>query len=148
MSWQSRGISGITADIPDYVRQTTLQWEVAIRDMQSYGRVIVVEAPGEVVGFAAISIPQPDDFSELLALEVDPKHRRLGIGSRLINATADIAKRMNALMIRAWVEEDEIAAQALLRETGWDVSGATRVTQNESGQNRNESQWVTYLQRG
>lgn len=147
-SWESRGIIDINADVPDYIIDATQHWEVAIRDMQSDGRVLVVEAQGEIVGFAAISVSGPDAFSELLALEVDPQRRRQGIGSRLINATADIAERMNALKIRAWVEKDEIAARALLRETGWAESGSTRLTQSESGQNRNESEWVTYLRNG
>lgn len=147
-SWESRGIISFTDDEADQFAEATQQWEIAIRDMQSQGRVLVVEIHGEVVGFAAISVSQPAEFSELVALEVDPTHRREGIGSRLINAAADIAVRMNAHMIRAWVEESEIAAQTLLRETGWATSGATRVTQNESGQNRNESEWITYLHKG
>lgn len=141
-SWEHRGITvDEIRDTPD----VTHQWELAITTRQSEGRVIVVESNAHVVGFGAIAIVQSGEFSELVALEVHPTHRRQGVGSRLINAVADIATRMNTPAIRAWIEDSEIEAQALLRETGWDITGATRAVRTENNLERRESEWVTYL---
>lgn len=150
-SWRYRGINAVELDDSDEVKKS---WEYAIASLQSTGRVLVVEASERLVGFCAITISEQSGYSEMVALEVDPDFRREGVATRLMNAAADIAARMNTDVIRAWVEESETAAQSLLDGTGWQKSGAKRVIRtdggttdesSQAGRERQESEWITFL---
>lgn len=150
-SWRYRGINAVELDDSDEVKKS---WEYAIASLQSTGRVLVVESGVRVVGFCAITTSEEFGNSELVALEVDPDFRREGVATRLMNAAADIAARMNTDCIRAWVSTSETAAQSLLAGTGWRESGAKRVTRtdggttdesSQAGRERQESEWITFL---
>ncbi len=55
------------------------------------GRVFVAEHDGVVAGFAAV-VPRPDGGAELDALFVEPHLWKRGIGRRLVDHTAEIAR--------------------------------------------------------
>ena len=100
------------------------QWESAIRDQSSRGRVLVCERDLVVVGVAAIEFE--DQLGQLSLLEVTPTCRRQLIGSRLLNAVADIAGRAGASSMYSWVATADTSAQEFLESTGFTHTGATR----------------------
>ena len=59
------------------------------------GYVFVAEREGVVAGFAAI-LPRPDGGAELDALFVEPHLWKRGIGRRLVNHVADVAREKAA----------------------------------------------------
>jgi len=62
------------------------------------GCVFVAERDGAVAGFAAI-VPRPDGGAELDALFVEPHFWKQGIGRRLVEHVADIARRRTATFL-------------------------------------------------
>lgn len=150
-SWADRDIA--LPSPPDLI-EVAHQWEVAIRDQQSSGRLVVVQKDSEsmsigsarIVGCAGI-IRSPDPrLSELVLLEVAPPERRQMVASRLLNAIADIAQGFGADSIHAWVGAEEIAALTLLESAGWKLTGAQRQTMAaQSEPPRNELEVHTYL---
>src|SRR5215510_4696551 len=59
------------------------------------GCVFVAERDGTVAGFAAV-VPRPDGGAELDALFVEPHLWKRGIGRKLVEHVADIARARNA----------------------------------------------------
>jgi len=108
-------------------------WHAAITDPPSpQHRVLVATAGAEVVGFAASSPSgdadaEPGRDSELLVLLVDPDHERAGHGSRLLNATADLAREAGLAVLRCWVPEPDAVRLAFLAGAGFAPDGAARV---------------------
>jgi GNAT superfamily N-acetyltransferase len=62
------------------------------------GHVFVAESEGVVVGFAAV-LPRPDGGAELDALFVEPHLWKRGIGRRLVNHIADVAREKAATFL-------------------------------------------------
>lgn len=151
-SWADRDIA--LPSPPDLI-EVANQWEVAIRDQQSSGRLVVVEKDSDsmiigssrtvgsarIVGCAGIVTSPDPRLSELVLLEVAPSERRQMVASRLLNAIADIAQGFGADSIHAWVGVEEIAALTLLESAGWKLTGAQRQTmaaQSEAPRNELE----------
>ena len=144
-SWADRGIE--LPSPPDLI-EVANEWETAIRDQQSSGRIVVVEKDSDsmIVGCAGIIRSMDPRLSELVLLEVAPPERRQMVASRLLNAIADIAQGFGADSIHAWVGVDELAALTLLESAGWKLTGAQRQTMaTESKPPRNELEVHTSL---
>jgi GNAT superfamily N-acetyltransferase len=62
------------------------------------GGVFVAEWNGVIAGFAAV-LPRLDGNSELEALFVDPDLRRLGIGRRLLEHSAQVARTQGSSVL-------------------------------------------------
>jgi ribosomal protein S18 acetylase RimI-like enzyme len=58
------------------------------------GRVLLAEVDNEVVGIVAIDII--DLMGHIVGLAVNPSHRKLGIGTKLIEAVIDLVPKINA----------------------------------------------------
>ncbi|GGB97581.1 GNAT family N-acetyltransferase [Cellulomonas carbonis] len=101
------------------------QWEQAIVAPPSPAhRVLVACAGPRVVGFVASA---PDgDAVQLLALEVDPDHRRGGHGSRLLAACVDLARERGATRLVTWVLEGDEPRGRFLAGAGLGPDGARR----------------------
>ena len=63
------------------------------------------------------------DEAELLTLAVPPQHRRTGIARALVGAFHEDVKLRDAQSAFLEVSEDNTAARALYRATGWIESG-------------------------
>lgn len=114
--------------------QLAAAWSQAVADPPSPShRVLVATAGDRVVGFAALAPCGDVDVlvagtdAELLVLLVDPDEERSGHGSRLLNASVDIARENRFERIRAWVPEPDAARQRFLQGAGFALDGATRV---------------------
>ena len=88
------------------------------------GDVFVAECDGAVAGFAAV-IARPDGGAELDALFVEPHLWKRGIGRRLVDHAADLARRRAASFLHVIGNPH---AEGFYRSCGFNVTGtvATR----------------------
>jgi GNAT superfamily N-acetyltransferase len=88
------------------------------------GDVFVAECDGAVAGFAAV-IARPDGGAELDALFVEPHLWKRGIGRRLVDHAADLARRRAAGFLHVIGNPH---AEGFYRSCGFNVTGtvATR----------------------
>jgi ribosomal protein S18 acetylase RimI-like enzyme len=84
------------------------------------GGVFVLEQDGAIVGFSAI-LPRDDGDTELDALFVDPSTQRRGIGRKLIDHCADIARSMGS---RALHVVGNIHAKQFYLSCGFTIVGS------------------------
>jgi ribosomal protein S18 acetylase RimI-like enzyme len=93
-------------------------------------RLLVARAGEQVVGFAAIGPSQDPDSGpargEVTAIGVHPGARRLGHGSRLLNACVDTLRGAGADDVAIWVLADDEATRAFLVASGLGPDGAFR----------------------
>lgn len=93
-------------------------------------RLLVARAGEQVVGFAAIGPSQDPDAGpargEVTAIGVHPGGRRLGHGSRLLNACVDHLRGAGAEEVAIWVLADDEATRAFLVTSGLGPDGAYR----------------------
>jgi GNAT superfamily N-acetyltransferase len=68
----------------------------------------VADAAGTTAGFAVV-LPRPDGDAELDGLFVDPAMQRLGIGSRLVERTKELALAMGASTLHVVANDDALA---------------------------------------
>ena len=100
------------------------QWAHAITDQGARGHVLICERDGILVGVAAVEFDQ--DIGHLSLIEVAPDLRRTLIGSRLLNAAADLAHKSGCMRLNCWLNEDQHDGRLFLESTGWGISGASR----------------------
>lgn len=93
-------------------------------------RLLVACAGEEVVGFAAVGPSQDPDAGQLTgevtALGIDPRARRQGHGSRLLNAAVDILRDLGAEHVACWCLVDHEGVRAFLTAAGLAPDGAYR----------------------
>ena len=93
-------------------------------------RLLVARAGEQVVGFAAIGPSQDPDSGqatgEVTAIGVHPGARRMGHGSRLLNACVDTLRGAGAEDMATWVLADDEVTRAFLVASGLGPDGAFR----------------------
>jgi ribosomal protein S18 acetylase RimI-like enzyme len=142
-AWHDRGLNLIDEIDPDQLAAT---WTEAIGQRSDLGRIMVTTSDDLVVGYCVIEKTTDINVVQLTALEVSPRYRKIGIGSRLINMAADVSDRMGAHEIHAWIGENEAPAKSFLTSAGWALTGASRTLIDESsGITRQEIQLQTAL---
>ncbi|WP_370614628.1 GNAT family N-acetyltransferase [Mumia sp. Pv 4-285] len=94
-------------------------------------RVLVALEHSTVRGFAVTS-PSPDDDADPIAdgevseLTVAAQHRRVGHGSRLLQAAADTLRADRFTRATMWLDSRDDALRAFVVSTGWEADGAHR----------------------
>lgn len=93
-------------------------------------RALVACSGLDVVGFAAVGPSQDADATdmdaEVLVMGVDQGARRVGHGSRLVNAVADTARGSGFARLRVWVPGAAPDLARFLGAAGFEADGATR----------------------
>ena len=123
------------------VLDVTSAWAAAITAPPSPRHLVLIatDARGDVCGYAALGpSDDPDaDASEtcLHSLEVDPQARRLGHGSRLLAAAADMCATE---VLTAWCGVDDAGRRTFLESAGWAADGSWRDLQAPDGRTRRE----------
>ncbi len=87
----------------------------------------VLEERGVVLGWVNAGPSRDADAlpttSELLAIYVDPRHWRRGVGQRLWNDVEDQLRRAGFSDVTLWVLQDNAGALAFYRSNGFVVDG-------------------------
>ncbi|GAB2459982.1 GNAT family N-acetyltransferase [Xylanimonas ulmi] len=97
------------------------RWAQAVTAPPGPGFAVLVALAGPaVVGFTAVAPGQ------LLALEVDPAHRRRGHGSRLLSAAVDRLRADGADAVVTWVLDGDEARERFLGQSGLGPDGPER----------------------
>jgi GNAT superfamily N-acetyltransferase len=104
------------------------RWSPVLRG-EIPGFVLVATSQDHVVGFAAIDIH--DDQAQVHALLVSPPVRRLGHGSRLMSACADLAQQNGAREAVMWCLKSDSALRQFVESSGWAVDGGYRELSDE-----------------
>jgi len=98
---------------------------VAIRD-DGEG-TFVAEVDGEVVGTVTFGpSADVDGIGAVRHLEVDPDHRRRGIGTALLVAAEDALLAAGFEEAVTWVDQDDEGAQRFLAWHTWSTDGEIR----------------------
>jgi ribosomal-protein-alanine N-acetyltransferase len=86
-------------------------------------RSFIAEASGDPVGFALVEAsPAPHGFADLVAIAVDSRHRRAGVGRALLaRAIASREELGEPSVLFLTVAEDNDAAIALFRSRGFEM---------------------------
>jgi GNAT superfamily N-acetyltransferase len=92
----------------------------------------VAVSQGEIVGNSFVASPPRDEdlgpeFSELVALYVDPEHWRRGVGSALLEAAQARAARSGATEMSLWTLTENAPAQAFYERHGWRPDGSEEI---------------------
>ena len=106
-------------------------WRDSLGAPPSPRHVLLVACAGEqVVGFAAVGPSADRDAreasGEVLALGVHPEARRVGHGSRLLNAAVDTLRGKGFTSMSAWLLAADEATRAFLLTAGLSPDGAYR----------------------
>ena len=110
----------------DKILNTVWQW---IHDKNHDVSGLVYEQDNKIIGIAHYRrMPSPlrgKYIGFLDDLFVDPKHRRNGIGEKIIKELKTISKRNNWSLVRWITRDDNIAAKSLYKKlsnkTNWEV---------------------------
>lgn len=91
----------------------------------------IAELDGETVGYAYVAAPgreQPagSRVAELVAIYVDPRHWRAGVGRGLAASALAGAGEAGYERMLLWTFEANARARAFYRELGWREDGAAR----------------------
>ncbi len=89
-------------------------------------RALVATDAGTIVGLTAVGPTDEPTVGELLLLCVSPESRRIGHGSRLLNAAVDTLRANDFRELVCWVPLPDEATQAFIREAGLAPDGAYR----------------------
>lgn len=97
------------------------RWKAAVESAPGAGFAVLVAMDGpRLVGFASIAPGQ------IMALEVDPDHRRAGHGSRLLAAAVDRLRAHGADELTTWVLQGDTARERFLGDCGLGPDGTER----------------------
>lgn len=84
---------------------------------------LVVLSDDELVGYAGLSAPSGADQADIQTIAVDGTHRRLGIGTLLVEQLLSAARGRGVREVFLEVRADNPVAQALYRSLGFEAIG-------------------------
>ena len=123
-------------------------WRAAVSTPPTPAHRLLVEiADGHLVGYVALGPAEDEDASirdgEIYALTVAPASQRMGHGSRLLAAAADLLAETQHHLVRMWTFDGDDPLHDFLSGAGWAADGATRVL--DMGEDVGQQRWHTLL---
>lgn len=117
-------------------------WATAIKNPPTPAHaVFVAVTDGLVIGFAAC-----DDTGEIVALEVDPAHRRAGHGSRLLAALADHARAHALEALGVWCPVPDEPRRAFFQSAGFVPDKGLRSLESRDGCTLDEAHLIARVE--
>jgi ribosomal protein S18 acetylase RimI-like enzyme len=83
----------------------------------------VAEESGEIVGYSRMHIYKWNNSALITTVLVDVKHRRRGIGTRLLRTMEDFARESKARVLMTDVSPDNVPALQLDFKNGFEICG-------------------------
>jgi GNAT superfamily N-acetyltransferase len=145
-AWRAGHAERLGAEVLEHVDVAAVRdaWAAAVAAPPSPAHRVLVACDGpRIVGFAA-SAPVGEGL-EVLALEVDPDHQRVGHGSRLLTACVDLARADGATALQTWVLAGDEGREQFLRESGLAPDGTRRDLAVEPSRSVTEHRWTAEL---
>ncbi len=88
--------------------------------------VIEGERKGDIVGGLIVRAEPPARRLAVVSLMIEPEHRRLGLGARLLDWAGDYARRSGWQVVGVPVERANTGAMGFLRAAGYEDTGAAQ----------------------
>nr|WP_129336856.1 GNAT family N-acetyltransferase [Cellulomonas endophytica] len=146
-AWRGTHTEVLGPDVLDRLDETAMteQWAAAVTAPPAGGYRVLVACDGpRVVGLVSLGLVPDEPGPEgppgrgapggvLLALEVDPGHRRAGHGSRLLAAAVDTLRTDGADQVHTWVLDGDEGRRAFLRGAGLGPQGVRRTLATGTG---------------
>jgi GNAT superfamily N-acetyltransferase len=101
-------------------------WSQVLRDPPAGSATLVVDAEGELAGFAHVGPARDDDCGELYAIYVDPDHWGAGLGRALIVEAEQRLEAAGFAEAILWVLDDNPRARRFYEAAGWRADGGTK----------------------
>lgn len=142
-AWRAGYAGLVPPDVLDSIDPSALaeQWRASVVTPPSPTHVVLAAVGSDLVlGFAAC-----DADGLIVALEVDPAHRRQGHGSRLLSAVADHARTYGLSHLSLWCPLADEARRAFLESAGFGPSGGVRDLAGATGETVREAHLVASL---
>lgn len=108
--------------LPDVLAHPDEVWIRRATPSDDEASLAAIDA-GTWVGMCAVLVDRIANRAQLVAMWVDPGHRRRGIGVGLIAAATAWCRSRGVATIHLWVNEANAAAIALYRHAGFEPSG-------------------------
>lgn len=146
-AWRAGHAERLGAEALEHVDVAAVRdtWASAVTAPPSPAHRVLVACDGpRIVGLAA-SAPTGEGGVEVLALEVDPDHQRVGHGSRLLTACVDLARADGATSLQTWVLAGDEGRERFLAESGLGPDGARRELEVEPSRSVPEHRWSAVL---
>lgn len=94
---------------------------------QRRGRVLVAEEGGSVIGFCAVGPAIDDEWGEVFAIYVDPRHWGHGVGRDLLAGGEQALAEAGFSRALLWVLEGNSRARAFYERQGWAIGRPIRI---------------------
>ena len=123
-------------------------WRAAVSSPPSpRHRLLVALAADRLAGYVAVGPAEDGDSTsvdgEIYTLTVAPNDQRLGHGSRLVSAAADVLRESGFRVVRMWTFDGDQPLHDFLSGAGWAADGATRIL--VMGDDVGQQRWHTEL---
>ncbi len=133
-AWRTTYAGALPADVLEQlpVEQFESAWHQSVaRPKEARQRVLVALERASVRGFAATAPATDDDADpgrdgEVAEFVVDPDHRGLGHGTRMLHAVADTLRSDGFARAVCWLNADADDMRGFLTTQGWAPDGAHR----------------------
>jgi GNAT superfamily N-acetyltransferase len=133
-AWRAAYGDLLPADVLEQLTGEALaeQWRDAVVSPPSARHHVLVACAGhDVVGFVAMAPADDADLdgavdAEVHALVVGAAVTRVGHGSRLLQAAADVLRADGFRTAHSWLLDRDVALRAFLLGAGWGLDGASR----------------------
>jgi ribosomal protein S18 acetylase RimI-like enzyme len=89
--------------------------------------VLVADEAGSIVGFCAVGPSIDDDWGEVFAIYVGPRHWRHGVGTELLTAAEQALVDAGYSRVLLWVLKGNTRARAFYERQGWALGKPIRI---------------------
>jgi ribosomal-protein-alanine N-acetyltransferase len=86
---------------------------------------LMAKTHNDIVGFiiAQVEVEENTEFGHIITINVEPKHRRQGIATNLLNEIENLLKQKGIVQCRLEVREDNKHAIKLYQKLGYQTAG-------------------------
>ena len=124
--WAYRGIiePGYLAGLD--AAERAQDWVEILRTPPARSAVLILEAYGAVVGFAAVGPSEDAEVGQVHSIYLRPENTRQGLGAELLGACEQRLRSSGFSEAVLWTLPDNIRAHRFYEARGWNIETVTR----------------------